>query len=496
MGIWATTMQMASMTFSPNRSKLNDDNNKDPSQKSPSNTRDKKQLSSAANELQPHPPPALHPNATTVNVIARSGPIVTRSVSAAKMSAANPGDLIDLSTPVRKPYSAVAAGSQANLGSREGTSGTVLKKVAEAAIQKEKEAVRDLQGQVSKLQQRVKAANDKIERLQTDVNRNEKEKDEMKQAGRAAVTKFNEASRERTDLRKQLAVQINHADDLSKHVDRIQAQHKQTKNDLEAALAATESEVNRLRQERSAQASLAPASSKTEEEYFRDISSLNQKVKDLANHMTRDPATSGLFEGTRKEQRVDLQSFIHRVLWCDVFDRLLGFLSTEEQDFMGTIARLLEPTQRTLWVSMTFSSVSNRYTMSDMVHWTTQRIVRILGDNTRIFSPSAAEMFEEIIAMAVEIQFSLGKEGKNVQIIYAAENAPFDPAAMQDANNRSPDTEDNPIIDIPSASDPASVPPNIPTGPPRVVFQCLGFGFQGSAGIEQKCSVTLAPVAV
>lgn len=299
-------------------------------------------------ELQPQPPSTMHPNGTTVNVIAQSGPIVTRSISAAKMPAATTGDLIDLSTPTRKPYSAVAAGSQANLGAREGTSGTVLKKVADAAIQKEKEAVRDLRGQVSNLQQRVKAANDKIDRLQTDINSSEKEKDALKQAGRAAVTKFNEASRERTDLRKQLAVQINYADDLSKHVDRIQAQHKQTKNDkadLEATLAATESEVNRLRQERSAQASLAPPSSKTEEEYFRDISSLNQKVKDLANHMTRDPATSGLFEGTRREQRVELQSFIHRVLWYDVFGRLLGFLSTEEQDFMGTIARLLEPTR-------------------------------------------------------------------------------------------------------------------------------------------------------
>jgi hypothetical protein len=98
------------------------------------------------------------------------------------------------------------------------------------------------------------------------------------------------------------------------------------------------------------------------------------------------------------------------------------------------------------------------------------------------------EMFGEIVSMAVEIQFSLGKVGKNVKVIYPMHHAAFDPALMQDANDRSAAQED----DDTRASDADTASTTAPVVPPRVVAHCIGFGCQGSGGIAQKSLVVLA----
>jgi hypothetical protein len=94
------------------------------------------------------------------------------------------------------------------------------------------------------------------------------------------------------------------------------------------------------------------------------------------------------------------------------------------------------------------------------------------------------EMFEEIIGMAVEIQFSIGQEAKNIQILYATEKSEFDPAIMQDVNNRPSPTEND--------QEPVNTPASGLVEAARSVAACIEFGFQGSGGIEQKCSVILA----
>ena len=101
-------------------------------------------------------------------------------------------------------------------------------------------------------------------------------------------------------------------------------------------------------------------------------------------------------------------------------------------------------------------------------------------------------MFREIVHVAVELQFSIGKEGKNVTIIYPVDRAVFDPTFMEDVNDRrssekaetssigASDVDMTPTLEVPANE------------PPRTVLYCIGFGFQGSAGIEQKCQVVLA----
>jgi hypothetical protein len=266
--------------------------------------------------------------------------MATRSRFVANIPDSTGEDFIDLSVSTRKPYLTVAAGSKASFQPQEHTSDTSRTNAAEVILQKENEWVGDLQGQVADLLRHLKAANDKVNRLHTDVDSKQKEKDALKQAGKAAVTVANEMSRERNDLKKQLAVHPIYAEDLSNHIGHLQARYnktKQDKADLDALLASRVLEVDRLCQERSAHASLAPASSKTEEEYLRDIQSISQKVKDLLHHMAMDLTPRKVLAGSRKEQRIHLQHFLHRRLWSDLFHRVLTFLSDEKNQLMLAI---------------------------------------------------------------------------------------------------------------------------------------------------------------
>lgn len=100
-------------------------------------------------------------------------------------------------------------------------------------------------------------------------------------------------------------------------------------------------------------------------------------------------------------------------------------------------------------------------------------------------------MLETIVGLAFQIQFSVGKEGKNIAILYGPENTAFDPLTMKDIEQPEPtDGEDNnDSIETDNLDDPLVINAAMPT---RVVAYCTGFGVQGSAGVAQKCSVVLA----
>jgi hypothetical protein len=89
---------------------------------------------------------------------------------------------------------------------------------------------------------------------------------------------------------------------------------------------------------------LTPASRKTEEDYFRDICSLNQKVQDLANIILKDLAASELFiVGSKKERRIYLRAFLLRNVWNIVFSRLLSCLSDVDNSLTAAICDSVEP---------------------------------------------------------------------------------------------------------------------------------------------------------
>jgi hypothetical protein len=88
---------------------------------------------------------------------------------------------------------------------------------------------------------------------------------------------------------------------------------------------------------------------------------------------------------------------------------------------------------------------------------------------------------EEIIRLAARIHFLMAKEGKNARVFCADTNPPLPlvPEEMEVAPRRHNKAK-------------TSVDDNVPPQDrPPLVTSCIGFGFAGSSGIEQKCLVLL-----
>ena len=90
---------------------------------------------------------------------------------------------------------------------------------------------------------------------------------------------------------------------------------------FEAQLQTAQEEIERLRQERSAHISIIPVSTRTEDDCLKLISSINQNVIDLAQLLLRGEYTIAhtLNPGSRKQQRMLIQSFLCEALYAVVF---------------------------------------------------------------------------------------------------------------------------------------------------------------------------------
>jgi hypothetical protein len=88
---------------------------------------------------------------------------------------------------------------------------------------------------------------------------------------------------------------------------------------------------------------------------------------------------------------------------------------------------------------------------------------------------------EEIIRLAVRIHFLMAKEGKNARVFCANTNTPLPlvPEKMEIAPRRHKKAKYGGGDGAP------------PQERPPLVTSCIGFGFAGSSGIEQKCLVLL-----
>jgi hypothetical protein len=106
-----------------------------------------------------------------------------------------------------------------------------------------------------------------------------------------------------------------------------------------------QAEVERLRAERSAAVLLTPQASKTDEEHYRSFASLNQKIKDLAQHLSKTyPAfTAETTSGLRRREYA--QWWLSKMLKTVVFDKYLASIQMNVCRMVTKIARAV-PDQR------------------------------------------------------------------------------------------------------------------------------------------------------
>jgi hypothetical protein len=137
---------------------------------------------------------------------------------------------------------------------------------------------------------------------------------------------------------KRLLAEVNNLDNLvakersQKHILQNQRdaliqknRELQTENQLhQTHLREAQAELERLRGERSEVVLLTPQPTKTDEEHFRSFASLNQKVKDLAQHLNKayPPLAAEATPGLRRRDYV--QGWLSEMLYTVVFSKYLA----------------------------------------------------------------------------------------------------------------------------------------------------------------------------
>lgn len=87
---------------------------------------------------------------------------------------------------------------------------------------------------------------------------------------------------------------------------------------------------------------------------------------------------------------------------------------------------------------------------------------------------------DELVATAVELQWNIAREGKDIGIMWAQPGDSFDPNWMEDV--RPAAEEDEPESLAAGGSDPLYH---------RLTKNCIAFGIEGPTGVVQKCLVVL-----
>jgi uncharacterized phage infection (PIP) family protein YhgE len=89
---------------------------------------------------------------------------------------------------------------------------------------------------------------------------------------------------------------------------------------LVSQLRESQTETMRLRSERSAQASGLSASTRTEENYLKEMLALNQKLTDIAHQMQSSAVAKQHFGDKRKIRSFRLQAYVAKDIWIYVFE--------------------------------------------------------------------------------------------------------------------------------------------------------------------------------
>jgi hypothetical protein len=91
-------------------------------------------------------------------------------------------------------------------------------------------------------------------------------------------------------------------------------------------------------------------------------------------------------------------------------------------------------------------------------------------------------LLDDITDLAVEVQWDIVKDDKDITILCALKGSPFDAQVMQDTKARDYTRDELDTLSV-HREDESRV---------RSVEQCLTFGFAGTDGIEAKCLVVIS----
>ena len=141
--------------------------------------------------------------------------------------------------------------------------------------------------------------------------------------------------------RSQKHVLQNQRDKLEHTTRQLQIDGKLQKTQLRELQA----EVERLRAERSATVLLTPQASKTDEEHYRSFASLNQKIKDLAQHLSKTYPAFAAVTTSGLRRREFAQWWLSDMLKTVVFEKYLASIQMNVCRIVGKIARAV-PDQR------------------------------------------------------------------------------------------------------------------------------------------------------
>ena len=150
---------------------------------------------------------------------------------------------------------------------------------------------------------------------------------------------IDKARRENSSLQQSCIGFQSQARTLHNHL----TEQKETISRLKDQSDLATSEIDRLREERSAYMAILPSPTKTEEECLRMLLSINQKVVELARQMTSEGAKTpeSTPKNTRKENNLMMQNLLLFILWGVVFKPFaVGFTNKQNMAFSAIIAEI------------------------------------------------------------------------------------------------------------------------------------------------------------
>ncbi|KAG7561962.1 hypothetical protein FFLO_02602 [Filobasidium floriforme] len=277
-----------------------------------------------------------------------------------------------------------------------------------------------------------------------------------------------------------------------------------TENHLyQTHLRESQAAVERLRGARSEVVLLTPHATKTDEEHLRSLLGLNQKVKDLAQHLLKTyPAlAAGATSGLRRRDHA--QWWLNDMLNTVIFKKYLAAVQLNICRIIADLASEIPVQHRNIWKAMTAKALNAHHPLEDRKRQAAAHASNLLSSYWhKVFSsevclllslvpstlgvrheieclPSShpiktRHIIERIIFTAVELQWDIVKEGKDLQTMWAQPGDMFDPNWMENVRPANDDDE-----------------PDFSVVEPKKVKKAIAFGVRTSAAVLQKCSVAL-----
>jgi archaellum component FlaC len=109
---------------------------------------------------------------------------------------------------------------------------------------------------------------------------------------------------------------------------------------LRDQLKEAKSTISQLRTERSLQVNILPVSTRTEEDFLKEVRNFNQKIADLAHQLQSSNTAKRAFGNSRKTRSVKIQVWVTGGIWRSIFQPFFPFQDFNVEPFMEFFRRL------------------------------------------------------------------------------------------------------------------------------------------------------------